>query len=223
MPWGHPLAGGHPRLPPALELFHDLVAVELRQRGKEHQQEFALGVVLVDPAVVFRHGDEVDVLPVAVDGAVLAVLRGDDVVLDELQRAQQRAAQTVDARHHQGVDADVRLPGVEVRDRAHDLLQGGALHVRAGIAVVDEEHQVFVAVGRAPADDIGLLDIQPEAQIRLPVGGYAEIAHVDEKVVVLVQLHGLVDDDLHVVFEIQYVFQVIGSLCLFHKYTFLGL
>ena len=182
-----------------------------------------MGIVLVDAAVILRHGDEVDVLPVAVDSAVLAVLRGDNIVLDELQRAQQGAAETVDARHHQGVDADVRLPGVEVRDRAHDFLQGGALHVRAGIAVVDEQHQVFVAVGRAPADDIGLLDIQPEAQIRLPVGRHAEIAHVDEEIVVLVQLHRLVDDDLHVVLELEYVSQVIDSLCLFHKYTFLAL
>ena len=51
----HPFTGGDPCLPSAFELFHDLIAVKLRQSCKEHQQKLSLGILLVDPTVVFRH------------------------------------------------------------------------------------------------------------------------------------------------------------------------
>ena len=115
-----------------------------------------------------------------------------------MQRPQQCAAQSVDARDHDRVDAEMGFAVVKVLDRFGDRLQTGAIHVRAGVAVVDVQHQVFIPVCRAVADDIGLLDIQTEAEIRLPVGGNAEISHVDKEVAVLVQLHGVVNDDFHV-------------------------
>ena len=122
VPSAHPFPGGDSGLAAGFQLLDDQVPVVLRQGGKEHQQEFPLGVVLFDADVVFSHGDKVDVLPVPVYGAEFAVLFGYDVVLDELQRAQQGASEPVHPGDHHGVDPNTASALVVVADHGDNAL-----------------------------------------------------------------------------------------------------